>query len=99
MQQPLRRAWNSAFKRYDYSRDGTLRSLEQSMQRLGTSRIDIVYIHDVDAHGLGSDEVAEAAFTAALSGALPVLHEMKRAGGIQDATVSSLERKSRVFCL
>jgi D-threo-aldose 1-dehydrogenase len=69
--------------RYDYSRDGTLRSLEQSMLRLGTSRIDIVYIHDVDVHAHGSDEQAETAFTAAMNGALPALLELKRAGVIR----------------
>ena len=38
---------------FDYSADGTFRSIEHSLQRLGMSRIDIVYIHDVaqDAHG------------------------------------------------
>ena len=69
--------------RYDYSRDGTLRSLEQSMLRLGTSRIDLVYIHDVDAHSHGSDEQAELAFAAAMSGALPTLLELRRAGAIR----------------
>jgi D-threo-aldose 1-dehydrogenase len=69
--------------RYDYSRDGALRALEQSMQRLGTSRIDIVYIHDVDAHSHGSDVDAQAAFAAAITGALPALIELKRSGAIR----------------
>jgi D-threo-aldose 1-dehydrogenase len=30
----------------DYSRDGVLRSIEDSLSRLGLDRIDIVYIHD-----------------------------------------------------
>src|SRR4051812_2872798 len=33
---------------YDYSRDGALRSLEESFGRLGLERTDIVLIHDVD---------------------------------------------------
>jgi len=69
--------------RFDYSRDGTLRSLEQSLLRLGTSRLDIVYIHDVDPHGQGSDAQAEAAFAAAIDGALPVLLDLKRQGVIR----------------
>lgn len=69
--------------RYDYSRDGTLRSLEQSMLRLGTSRIDIVYIHDVDAHSHGSEAQAEAAFAAAIEGALPTLLGLRRDGVIR----------------
>jgi len=32
----------------DYSRDGVLRSLESSLDRLGTDRIDVVYLHDPD---------------------------------------------------
>ena len=32
----------------DYSRDGVLRSLEDSLQRLGLDRVDIALIHDPD---------------------------------------------------
>lgn len=35
---------------WDFSRDGVLRSLEQSLERLGTDRIDVVYLHDPDDH-------------------------------------------------
>ncbi|MDP6453143.1 MAG: aldo/keto reductase [SAR202 cluster bacterium] len=35
---------------FDYSRDGILRSLEESLQRLGLDRIDIAFIHDPDDH-------------------------------------------------
>ena len=35
---------------WDFSRDGILRSLEQSLERLGTDRIDIAYMHDPDDH-------------------------------------------------
>lgn len=66
----------------DYSADGALRALEQSLLRLGTARIDLVYIHDVDAHSLGSDEAAERAFRTALSGALPTLARLKAEGVI-----------------
>jgi len=39
--------------RYDYTGDGARRSLEDSLQRLGLARADVVYIHDIaeDAHG------------------------------------------------
>jgi D-threo-aldose 1-dehydrogenase len=39
--------------RYDYSADGTSRSIEDSLQRLGLARLDVVYVHDIaeDAHG------------------------------------------------
>jgi D-threo-aldose 1-dehydrogenase len=55
----------------DYSRDGVLRSLEASMARLGTDRIDIVFVHDPDEH-----------YEAALDGALPALSELRDQGVI-----------------
>src|SRR3974390_2857252 len=38
---------------YDYSYDGIMRSFEDSLQRLGLGRIDILYAHDIGAmqHG------------------------------------------------
>ena len=40
-------------QRWDYSRDGIRRSVEDSMQRLGVARIDVAFIHDCDevTHG------------------------------------------------
>jgi D-threo-aldose 1-dehydrogenase len=35
---------------WDFSRDGILRSVEQSLARLGTDRLDIAYLHDPDDH-------------------------------------------------
>jgi D-threo-aldose 1-dehydrogenase len=41
----------AAFRReWDFSRDGVLRSVEQSLRRLGTDRLDIAYLHDPDDH-------------------------------------------------
>lgn len=34
--------------RFDYSYDGAMRSLEQSMLRLGVASVDVALIHDVD---------------------------------------------------
>ena len=39
----FRRVW-------DFSRDGVLRSLAESIERLGVDRVDIVYLHDPDDH-------------------------------------------------
>jgi D-threo-aldose 1-dehydrogenase len=55
----------------DYSRDGVLRSLESSLTRLGTDRIDVVYVHDPDEH-----------YAEALDGALPALSELRDQGVI-----------------
>ncbi|MEH0653006.1 aldo/keto reductase [Streptomyces scabiei] len=39
----LRRQW-------DFSRDGVLRSIEETLDRTGLDRLDIVYLHDPDDH-------------------------------------------------
>ena len=45
----LRRAGHPP-ARWDFSRDGIRRSLEESLERLGLDRLDIVYLHDPDEH-------------------------------------------------
>jgi D-threo-aldose 1-dehydrogenase len=37
-------------RRWDFSRDGVLRSVEESLTRLDLDRLDIVYLHDPDEH-------------------------------------------------
>lgn len=49
-----------------YSRDGVLRSIESSLERLGLDRIDVVYIHDPEDH-----------MEAAISEAVPALVELR----------------------
>jgi D-threo-aldose 1-dehydrogenase len=45
---------------FDYSYDGVMRSHEASLARLGTDRIDILFVHDVDGFSHGSKEAGEA---------------------------------------
>src|SRR5664279_1611185 len=40
---------------YDYSYDGIMRSVEDSYQRLGLARIDILYVHDIGAYQHGAE--------------------------------------------
>src|SRR5260370_29356957 len=35
---------------FDYSADGVRRSVEDSLQRLGISHLDIVFVHDISSH-------------------------------------------------
>jgi D-threo-aldose 1-dehydrogenase len=65
---------------WDYSYDGALRSIEDSLQRLGQDRLDLVYIHDVarDAHGDAQPE----RFLEAMEGAVPALARLKAEGTI-----------------
>ena len=37
-------------REWDFSRDGIRRSLDESLERLGLDRVDIVYLHDPDDH-------------------------------------------------
>lgn len=46
---------------FDYSYDGVMRSVDESLGRLGLDRIDILYIHDPDNH---HDEAIHGAFRA-----------------------------------
>ncbi|HEY3179768.1 MAG TPA: aldo/keto reductase [Casimicrobiaceae bacterium] len=67
-------------QRYDYSYDGTLRSLEDSLQRLGLARVDIAYVHDIDAATHGNAQPRR--FREAMDGALPALARLKSEGAV-----------------
>ncbi|MEO8859417.1 MAG: aldo/keto reductase [Burkholderiaceae bacterium] len=67
--------------RYDYSYGGTLRSLEHSLQRLGTNAIDIALIHDVNRRWQG--DLVEQRYREAMQGAYRALHELRSAGVIK----------------
>jgi len=43
---------------YDYSYDGVMRSYEESLKRIGVDRIDILYVHDIDAFNHGDRTAA-----------------------------------------
>jgi D-threo-aldose 1-dehydrogenase len=66
---------------YDYTHDGTLRSIEESLTRLGLDRIDIVFIHDVNRryHGDGVHE----RYKEAMGGAVKALQRLRREGVIR----------------
>lgn len=68
---------------FDYSRDGTLRSLDQSLLRLGMNRIDVVLIHDVDVWTHGSQELVDRYFKDVMTGCYPALADLRRAGVIK----------------
>ena len=78
---------------YDYSHDGTLRALEDSLQRLGIARIDLVYVHDIDVATHGANQPMR--FREAMEGAIPALARLKAQGviggygiGVNDVQVS-----------
>jgi len=63
---------------WDYSAAGVRRSVEDSLQRLGLSHLDVAYVHDCDAHTHGSN--ADAVRRQVIDEALPALQALKREG-------------------
>jgi D-threo-aldose 1-dehydrogenase len=88
---------------WDFSRDGILRSVQASLERLGLDRIDILYLHDIDVYlrtpGARWRDIADAA--------VPALAELRDEGviaafgaGINDAGLHArLIRESDVDVL
>ncbi|MET0203145.1 MAG: aldo/keto reductase [Casimicrobiaceae bacterium] len=66
---------------FDYSYDGALRSLDCTLQRLGTNRIDIALLHDVNRRWQG--DLVEQRYREAMSGAYRALVELRDAGVIK----------------
>ncbi len=69
--------------RYDYSAEGTRRSIEDSLQRLGVSQIDIVFIHDLNEGNSDLGKDWEKYFDQAVKGAMPELCKMRDEGLIK----------------
>ena len=65
--------------RWDYSYDGTRRSLDDSLQRLGLERVDVALIHDIGALTHGAERHDER-FKQALDGAYRALDELRAQG-------------------
>jgi len=62
--------------RFDYSYDGTMRSLEQSLLRTGLSSIDVLLIHDCDVWTHGKAD-APRRFKEAMDGAYRALDKLR----------------------
>ena len=72
---------------YDYSYDGTMKCVEQSMHRLGISKIDILHIHDVDYFTHKEKHLVEKYFSEAIKGAYKALEELRRNGNISAISI------------
>ncbi|HZP20378.1 MAG TPA: aldo/keto reductase [Bauldia sp.] len=67
---------------FDYSYDGVMRSYEDSLQRLGLERIDILLIHDIDIFTHGAT-VQPQMFKAAMEGAYKALDKLRASGEVK----------------
>lgn len=65
----------------DYSYDATIRSIEDSCQRLGLAQIDIAFVHDLAADHL--DDAWEEQFEVARTGAFRALTDLRDRGVIK----------------
>lgn len=66
---------------YDYGYDAVRRSFEDSLQRLGLERVDVLLLHDLGAFNHGSGH--EVHFEAAMTGGLAALQALKAEGLIR----------------
>jgi len=63
---------------FDYSYDGVMRSVEDSLQRLALERLDICFIHDIDVFTRGAEQ--PAVFEQAMDGAWKALSKLREEG-------------------
>lgn len=68
---------------FDYTADAVRRSVEDSLQRLGIDRIDILFVHDVSPDNGFLPKPWEEEFAIALKGAFPELSRMRDEGIIK----------------
>jgi len=66
---------------YDYTHDGILRSYEDSLQRLGLARVDILYVHDIGPLTHGADDARTFA-QLTTGGGFRALERLRAAGAI-----------------
>ncbi|MGO1393913.1 aldo/keto reductase [Agrococcus casei] len=68
-------------RRYDYSADGIRRSLDESLERLGLDRVDVLYLHDPELAAEGTD--------AALAAGLPAVASLRDQGVVRGVGIGS----------
>ncbi|MBS0849158.1 aldo/keto reductase [Citrobacter sp. JGM124] len=67
---------------HDYTYGGILRSYEDSLQRLGINKVDILYIHDLDTGYFPDQNVLSEKLSELESGGFRALEELKASGEI-----------------
>jgi D-threo-aldose 1-dehydrogenase len=77
---------------FDYSYDGVMRSFEDSLQRLGLARIDILYVHDIGAMTHG-EEAHPRLMRTLREGGYRALEELRRAGDVKAIGIGVNERE------
>lgn len=68
---------------YDYSYDGVMKSFEQSLHRLGVSRVDLLMIHDLDIWFNEKENRVQAWLSQLFTSGWRALEELKSNGDIR----------------
>lgn len=77
---------------YDYSYDGIMRSFEDSFQRLGLARIDMLFVHDIGVYQHGPKAHPGLMKTLRDSG-YPALRQLRDSGAVQAVGIGVNERE------
>lgn len=67
---------------FDYTADGVRRSVEDSLQRMGLDRIDMLFVHDLSPDNILLPDDWQTLFKVAEKGAFPALSRMRDEGMI-----------------
>ena len=68
---------------YDYSYDGVMRSVKDSLQRLGTYRIDVLLVHDLDVWTHGSEEARRSRLAEFMAGGYRAMVKLRDEGTVR----------------
>jgi D-threo-aldose 1-dehydrogenase len=68
---------------YDYSYDGVMRSVDDSLQRLGMHRIDILLVHDLDVWTHGSEAARQQRVAEFMAGGYRAMVALRDQGAVR----------------
>ena len=68
---------------YDYGYDGIMRSIEHSLHRLGTWRVDILLVHDLDVWTHGSEQARVERVEAFMAGGYRAMEKLRAEGTVK----------------
>ncbi|HEY4174401.1 MAG TPA: aldo/keto reductase [Rhodopila sp.] len=83
---------------YDYGYDAIMRSVEDSYQRLGLARIDILYVHDIGVYQHGP-ELNDRYFKQLRDSGYKALEELKRSGVVSAIGIGVNEKQVLIDAL
>jgi len=83
---------------YDYSYDGIMRSVEDSYQRLGLAKIDILYVHDIGEYQHGKEANAHH-FAVLRDSGYKALQELRSSGTVSAIGIGVNEKQVLIEAL